>query len=43
MVARSGIIPTNQKMALTVRYVLTATTSHTRGLVKFGQSWRLDG
>ena len=35
--ARSGMRPTNQKSSETVKYVLTANTSHTSGLLKFGQ------
>ena len=37
MLARSGINPTNQNTSEIVRYVVTANTSHTSGLRKFGQ------
>ena len=35
-VARSGIKPTNQYSSETVKYVLTANTSQSSGLLKFG-------
>src|SRR6266536_4338181 len=35
--ARSGIRPTNQNTSEIVPYVETANTSHTSGLLKFGQ------
>ncbi len=41
--AMSGIIPITKNVALTIRYVLMANTSHTSGDRKFGHSSRWFG
>jgi hypothetical protein len=38
--AMSGMRPMKKKTELTVRYVVTANTSHSSGLRKLGQMWR---